>query len=68
MVWSQEVDAAGAIATGSTLARAHRLGLHADAALAENDAYPCFRALDGLIVTGPTGTNVMDIQLVLVGR
>ncbi len=61
-------DAAGACATGGTLERARLLGLDAAAALAENDAYPFFRALEDLIVTGPTGTNVMDIQIVLVGE
>ena len=35
-------------------------------ALADNDAYPFFEALDDLIVTGPTGTNVMDLALVMV--
>ena len=60
-------DAAGAIASGTTLARTSRLGLDADRALASNDAYPFFRALGDLIVTGPTGTNVMDIALVMVG-
>ncbi|MEE8278609.1 MAG: glycerate kinase [Thermoanaerobaculia bacterium] len=59
-------DAAGAIATGGTLARARERDLDAEAALAENDAYPFFHALEDLIVTGPTGTNVMDVQLVLV--
>ena len=59
-------DAAGAIATGSTLEHARRLGLDAGRALADNDAYRFFRATGDLIVTGPTGTNVMDVALVLV--
>lgn len=59
-------DAAGAVATGVTVARARARGLDAAAALADNDAYPFFRALDDLVVTGPTGTNVMDLMLVLV--
>lgn len=59
-------DAAGARATGRTLARARERGLDPGAALRENDAYPFFRALDDLLLTGPTGTNVMDVQLVLV--
>ena len=58
-------DAAGAFATGSTLARAASLGLNAYAHLANNDAYSFFDALGDLIKTGPTGTNVMDIQLLL---
>jgi hydroxypyruvate reductase len=60
-------DAAGAVATGDTLVRARRKGLDALAALAENDSYPFFRALDDLLVTGPTGTNIMDLQIILVG-
>ena len=61
-------DAAGALATGSTLARAGRLGLDARAHLARNDAYPFFDALGDLVRTGPTGTNVMDLMIVLVAR
>jgi len=38
----------------------------AAAALAENDAYPTLNAVGGLIVTGPTGTNVNDAALVLI--
>jgi hydroxypyruvate reductase len=46
--------------------RARERGLDPRRALADNDAYPFFQALDGLIETGPTGTNVMDLMLVLV--
>jgi glycerate 2-kinase len=59
-------DAAGAVATGITVARAHALGLDAAAYLAANDSYHFFEPLGDLIKTGPTGTNVMDIHLVLV--
>jgi hydroxypyruvate reductase len=59
-------DAAGAIATGETVARARALGLDPQAALDANDSYPFFDALGGLILTGPTGTNVNDLLLVLV--
>jgi glycerate 2-kinase len=59
-------DAAGAIADGTTLARAQALGLNAPAFLANNDSYRFFEATGDLIKTGPTGTNVADIQLVLV--
>lgn len=59
-------DAAGAIATWTTVARARAAGLDPEDALARNDSYPFFRALGDLIVTGPTGTNVMDLMLVLV--
>jgi len=54
-------DAAGAVATGETIARARALGLDPAAHLANNDAYPFFEALDDLIRTGPTGTNVNDL-------
>lgn len=59
-------DAAGAIAFGDTLSRAREEELDADHALAENDAYPFFEALGDLLITGPTGTNVMDVHLILV--
>ena len=61
-------DAAGAIADGATIERAERLGLDARRFLAENDSYHFFDALGDLLKTGPTGTNVMDLRLVLVGR
>ena len=59
-------DAAGALVDGRTLERARGLGLDARQALQQNNAYPFFEALDDLIITGPTGTNVMDIALILV--
>ncbi len=58
--------AAGAFADQTTIARAEALGLDAAAALTANDSTPFFEALDDLIVTGPTGTNVMDVQVVLI--
>ncbi len=58
-------DAAGAIADGTTLDRAATLGLDAAAHLADNDSYPYFDALGDLIRTGPTGTNVADLQICL---
>lgn len=60
-------DAAGAVATWTTVARARAGGLDPRVALERNDSYSFFRALGDLIITGPTGTNVMDVQLVLVG-
>jgi glycerate 2-kinase len=59
-------DAAGAFATGDTVSRAQGLGLSAENHLAENNAYPFFKALDDLLITGPTRTNVMDMQILLV--
>ncbi|MBL8293062.1 MAG: glycerate kinase [Bryobacterales bacterium] len=60
-------DAAGAIADGRTVARLRAKNLSAAAMLADNDSYHMFEALSDLIKTGPTGTNVMDVRLVLVG-
>jgi glycerate 2-kinase len=60
-------DAAGAIATGDTIRRARQRGLDPMKHLSENDSYPFFDALGGLIKTGPTGTNVMDIHVLLSG-
>ena len=54
-------DAAGAVATGETVARAQGLALDPRAHLADNDAYPFFGALKDLVLTGPTGTNVNDL-------
>jgi glycerate-2-kinase len=59
-------DAAGAFADGNTVSRAKRLGLSAEKHLHENDAYPFFKALDDLLITGPTRTNVMDMQILLI--
>ena len=59
-------NAAGAIATGETIGRAQAIGVEAQAYLRDNDAYHFFQALDDLIITGPTGTNVNDLLLILV--
>ena len=61
-------DAAGAMATGGTLALAQSKGLLAADLLARNDSYNFFDSLgDGsLLKTGPTRTNVMDVRLLLV--
>lgn len=54
-------DAAGAVVTGDTLARAEELGLNPDDFLARHDAYHFFDALGDLLKPGPTRTNVNDI-------
>lgn len=59
-------DAAGGYADGGTAAALARAGRSAAAALAENDAYPALNAVGGLIITGPTGTNVNDVSVVLI--
>jgi glycerate 2-kinase len=61
-------DAAGAIVTGETATRARHANLDLDAALADNNAYPCLDLLGTLIRTGPTGTNLNDIIVGLVYR
>lgn len=59
-------DAAGAIADGQTVARSVAAGLDPYASLEDNDSHTVFTALDDLVVTGPTDTNVMDLRLVLI--
>lgn len=58
-------DAAGAVVDGHTLARATRLGLDLASLLDRNDAYSVFTRLGGHITTGPTGTNVNDLYLLI---
>ncbi len=60
--------AAGAIADKTTVARARRLGLDARRFLDESDAHTFFHRLGDAIVTGPTGTNVRDVRVMLAGR
>jgi hydroxypyruvate reductase len=59
-------DAAGALVDGETWARAAAAGVDPRAALAASDSHGFFRALGDLVVTGPTGTNLMDLYLGLV--
>ncbi len=61
-------DAAGALVDWPMMAEAAARGLDAAAHLARNDSYRFFAPLGGLVVTGPTRTNVMDVRLVLVGE
>ncbi len=61
-------DAAGAFADYSTLERAEGMGLDPCKYLDENNSYPFFKTLGDLLVTGPTGTNVMDLTIVLVKK
>lgn len=61
-------DAAGAFADGDTVSRGNALGVGAEDALTRNDSYGFFARAGGLIRTGPTGTNALDVALVLVGR
>ena len=59
-------DAAGAIVDGKTIAKAMKMGLKAEEFLATNDSYSFFSKLGDLILTGPTGTNVNDISVIVV--
>lgn len=61
-------DAAGAWATPQTIWQARQHGLHPEAALAENNAYHFFEELHALHKPGPTHTNVMDVQVVLIDK
>lgn len=61
-------DNAGALVTPDTLARARAAGEDAAARLAANDAYGFFAALDDLVTTGPTLTNVNDFRAIIVAR
>ncbi len=59
-------DAAGAIADAGTIIRARARGLDPRRFLAANDSYHFFEKLKGLVKTGPTGTNVGDVRVLLV--
>jgi glycerate 2-kinase len=61
-------DAAGALASAATAVRAAYRGLSASNYLERNDSYTFFKKAGGLIVTGPTRTNVMDLRLILLGH
>jgi len=61
-------DAAGALADSTSLARAEAAGVGQPSRfLANNDAYAFFTALGDLLITGPTDTNVGDLQVILLG-
>ncbi|NJD57105.1 MAG: glycerate kinase, partial [Nitrospirae bacterium] len=59
-------DAAGAVVDGNTIKRGRAAGLDPDAHLDNNDSYSFFKRTGELFITGPTGTNVMDIQIVMI--
>ncbi len=61
-------DAAGGYADGTTLKSLKAKGLDLFAVLADNNAYHALKAVDGLIITGPTGTNVNDVAVALLRR
>jgi hydroxypyruvate reductase len=59
-------DATGAVADHTTVQRAKSMGLDPKVYLENNDAYPFFEKLGGLLITGPTHTNVMDVRILLI--
>ena len=65
-------DATGAVVGGSVVPGARNLGIHPEVYLGNNDSYAFFQRLDAQsgeqhhLMTGPTGTNVMDLQIVLI--
>ncbi len=61
-------DAAGGIVDGGTLAALAERGFSLHQVLEENDAYTALQAVGGLLVTGPTGTNLNDVAVVLIRR
>ena len=61
-------DAAGGCVDGQTAGKLKELGMDIDRILKDNDAYHALQKVDGLIITGPTGTNVNDVAVVLVDR
>jgi len=60
-------DAAGAVVDDTTLLKAQNRGLNPLSYLDNNDSYNFFNALEGLVFTGPTQTNVNDVVVALVG-
>lgn len=61
-------DAAGGYVDGDTLGELIAKGLDLSAVLKANDAYNGLKAVGGLIITGPTGTNVNDVSVALLRR
>ena len=59
-------DAAGAVVDGDTVRRGEKQGAVAAEYLENNDSYRYFEKAGGLLITGPTGTNVMDVQIALL--
>ena len=59
-------DATGAVADHTTVLRAESMGLDPKVHLENNDAYPFFKKMGDLLITGPTHTNVMDVRIILV--
>ena len=61
-------DAAGGYVDGNTAARLRELGIEISDVLQRNDAYHALQKVGGLILTGPTGTNVNDVAVALINK
>ena len=61
-------DAAGGYVDGETVGALAKEGLEVSAVLSDNDAYHALKKVDGLVMTGPTGTNVNDVAVALLCR
>lgn len=59
-------DAAGGIVDGQTSSRIRKCGISPAGALANNDSYHTLRTADALLISGPTGTNVNDLTVLLI--
>ncbi|MEW6162752.1 MAG: glycerate kinase [Nitrospirota bacterium] len=59
-------DAAGAIVDGHSVIKARAMGIDPKEYLRNNDSYNFFKKINGLFKTGPTGTNVMDLQILVM--
>ena len=60
-------DAAGGYVDGSTFADLKKQGFDYDSVMGNNDSYHALKAVNGLVITGPTGTNVNDVVIGLIG-
>ena len=60
-------DAAGGIVDGYTIEALLSKGITISDVLANNDSYNALKLVDGLVITGPTGTNVNDVAVLLIG-
>ncbi len=63
-----ETNAAGAICTAQTALDARKAGIEPESYLENNDSWNFFRKTDGLLITGVTGNNLMDIQIALIDK
>jgi hydroxypyruvate reductase len=61
-------DATGGVVTGETAGQMRDKGIVISDVLQNNDAYHALKEVDGLIITGPTGTNVNDISVLMIKK